>query len=302
MIRERERSPLPSSGLLLIDKPEGWTSHDVVAFMRGVLGTKRVGHGGTLDPLATGLLVVMYGSATRLAEHVHAAAKSYLAEIVLGRETTTDDREGTPTETAPVPTLEDARVGETLAGFLGPCEQVPPAYSAIRVAGERAYARARRGEAVALAPRRIEIFDLELVERGASCLHVLVTCSAGTYVRALGRDIGRALGSRAHLGALRRIASGALFVEDAIAPSQAKALAQAGALAPLVFAPDVAALALPGMILAEEAARRLLAGQRVAAGGEGRLRAYDARGRFLGMADVHDGEARPRRMFGWEAG
>ncbi len=296
-------SGLPASGLLLIDKPMGWTSHDVVAFLRPVLGTRRVGHGGTLDPLATGLLVLLYGTATRLAEHVHGAPKSYLAEIVLGAETTTDDREGEPTAAAPVKELDEALVRETLAAFVGASEQVPPAYSAIQVRGERAYAKARRGEPVALAPRRIEIFDVVLVERSRACLHVLVTCSSGTYVRALARDVGRALGTRAHLGALRRIATGALFVEEAIAPAEAKALADVGALAPLVFAGDVAALALPGLILAQEAARRLLTGQPVAAPPtEGALRAYDVTGRFLGVAEVHDRVARARRMFGREEG
>lgn len=295
---------LPPDGLLLVDKPEGWTSHDVVAFMRALLGTRRVGHGGTLDPLATGLLVLLYGRATRLAEHVHASAKSYLAEIVLGHETATDDREGAPTVSAEVPELDDASVRGVLASFRGPREQVPPTYSAIQVRGQRAYAKARRGEQVTLAPRRIEIHDLVLVERGERCLHVLVTCSAGTYVRALARDVGRALGTRAHLGALRRIASGALFVDDAVEPAAAKMLAESGALAPLVFAPDVAALALPGLILAREAARRLLTGQRVGAhaGTRQLVRAYDVEGAFLGIADVDEREARPVTILGREAG
>jgi tRNA pseudouridine55 synthase len=294
---------LPDAGLLLIDKPESWTSHDVVAFLRGVLATRRVGHGGTLDPLATGLLVLLYGGATRLTRHLHDAPKSYLAEIVLGSETTTDDREGQPTLSADVPDLADERVRGALAAFVGAREQRPPAYSAIHVRGERSYAKARRGEAVELSARPIEIFDIRLLERSRTCLHVLVTCSAGTYVRALARDVGRALETRAHLGALRRIASGALFVDDAVQPQEARELAAAGALAPLVFAPDVAAIHLPGAILAEEAARRLLSG-RVASVPDvvGSVRAYDTRGRFLGIADVDHGAAQPTTIIGREEG
>lgn len=294
-------SALPSSGLLLVDKPEGWTSHDVVARLRGPLGTRRVGHGGTLDPMATGLLVILYGAATRLSAELHRVPKAYLAEVVLGSATTTDDREGEVSATAAVPALGDGVVRDVLASFVGLREQVPPAYSAIQVHGERAYAKARRGERVELAPRRIEIFDLRLVDEYPGCFHVLVTCSGGTYVRALARDLGVALGTRAHLGALRRIAAGALFVEDAVPLDEVPDLARAGALSPLVFAPDVAAIALPGLILAEEAARRLLAGQRVSAPwARDRVRAYDVSGRFLGIADVHDGEARPRTIFGRE--
>lgn len=295
---------LPSDGVLLVDKPEGWTSHDVVAFMRPLLGTRRVGHGGTLDPFASGLLVLVYGRATRLAQHLHTSAKSYLGEIVLGNETTTDDREGEPTETTPIPELDDPTVLATLASFLGPREQVPPAFSAIRVQGEHAYAKARRGERVILAPRPIEIHDLVLVERGERCVHVLVTCSAGTYVRALARDVGRALGARAHLGALRRIASGALFVEDAVEPAEAKALLEDGALAPLVFAPDAAAFSLPGVVLAREAARRLLTGQHVGAhaGTRQLARAYDVEGTFVGIAEVDGEGVRPVTILGREAG
>lgn len=292
-------TPLPRAGILAIDKAAGWTSHDVAAAMRGVLGTRRVGHGGTLDPFATGLLPILYGTATRLADNLHRAPKAYLGEIFLGRETTTDDAEGETTLEADVPLIEDSVVRATLRTFLGAQEQIPPAYSAVRVRGERAYARARRGEALNdLAPRRVVIHDLLLIERGEQCLHVLVTCSSGTYVRALARDVGRALGTRAHLGALRRIAAGWLFVDDAVSVEEARALAEAGALGSLVYAADNAALDLEGLILAEEAARRLIAGQAVhARRASGVVRAYDTRGAFLGIAEVSEGAARPHTIF-----
>lgn len=291
-------SALPAAGILLIDKAAGWTSHDVVAALRPMLGTRRVGHGGTLDPFATGLLPVLYGAATRLADHLHRAPKAYLAEMVLGAETATDDREGEVIDSAPVPELDDAGLRDVLAGFVGQQEQRPPAYSAIRVRGERAYARARRGESADLAPRRIDIHELLLLERDDRCVHFLVTCSAGTYVRALARDLGRALGTRAHLGALRRVAAGGFFVEDAVEVDHVRALADVGALGTLVHPPDAAVLDLPAIVLARDTARRLLQGQRVAAPAaeDGPRRLYEESGDFLGVGDVADGAVRPRTI------
>lgn len=291
-------SALPAAGILLIDKAAGWTSHDVVAALRPMLGTRRVGHGGTLDPFATGLLPVLYGAATRLVDHLHRAPKAYLAEMVLGAETATDDREGEVIDSAPVPELDDAGLRDVLAGFVGQQEQRPPVYSAIRVRGERAYARARRGESADLAPRRIDVHELLLLERDDRCVHFLVTCSAGTYVRALARDLGRALGTRAHLGALRRIAAGGFFVEDAVEVDHVRALADVGALGTLVHPPDAAVLDLPAIVLARDTARRLLQGQRVAAPAaeDGPRRLYEESGDFLGVGDVADGAVRPRTI------
>lgn len=289
---------LPPAGILLIDKEEGWTSHDVVAALRTVLATKRVGHGGTLDPLATGLLPVLYGPATRFADELHRAPKSYLAEMVLGSETATDDREGKTTVEAPVPALSDDAVRALFGSFVGPYEQRPPAYSAVKVGGVRSYTLARRGAGVELSPRPVEIFELLLVERTEGCVHFLVTCSSGTYVRALARDLGRALGTRAHLGALRRLAAGGFFVEDAVSVAEARDLARAGALGALVFAPDAALLELPGAVVAREAARRLLGGQPVALhrSEASRVRVYDVGGDFLGTGEMKDGTLRPRTI------
>ncbi len=189
---------------------------------------------------------------------MHDAPKAYLADIALGFETATDDREGQTTEAATVPPLTDAAVTSTLASFLGPIDQIPPAYSAVHVRGERAYARARRGERLTLGPRRVEIFALDLIARDPDGLRLLVTCSAGTYVRALARDVGRALGTRAHLRTLRRVASGPFAVEDAFPPHELRRRALAGDLAAQVHAVDELDPTPSGVEVAARAARRLL--------------------------------------------
>jgi tRNA pseudouridine55 synthase len=209
--------------VLAIDKPEGWTSHDVVAVVRGVLGTKRVGHGGTLDPQATGLLPVLVGNATKFADRIHEATKVYDALVRFGAETTTDDREGAVTREAPVPVLVADSVEPALAALRGVIMQVPPQYAALKVNGRTAYSRARGGETVELAARPVQVFRLDVVALSSADLRLLVVCSSGTYVRAIARDLGRALGSAAHLAGLRRLAVGALEARDALTPDELRA-------------------------------------------------------------------------------
>lgn len=290
---------LPAAGILVIDKEPGWTSHDVVAALRPLLGTRRVGHGGTLDPPATGVLPVLYGQATRLADRLHRAPKAYLAELVFGEETTTDDASGEVLERAPVPAVDDAALRHALAAFVGPQLQRPPAYAAISVGGERAYVRARRGDAVDLAPRPVEVHEILLLERGDRCAHVLVTCSGGTYVRALARDLGRALGTRGHLGALRRVAAAGFSVDDALTVEEARELASTGVLGAIVHHPDAAALELDGVVVARDAARRLRDGVTVgrSRGPSGELRAYDAEGGFVGLVRGEADQLRPHTIF-----
>jgi tRNA pseudouridine55 synthase len=204
------------NGVLPIDKPLGWTSFDVVAVARGALGAKRVGHGGTLDPLATGVLPLLVGTATKFADRLHTAPKVYAALVTFGNETATDDREGSPTREAPVPALSAAAWDATLAPFRGPIAQVPPAFAAVKVDGRRAYARARSGETVELPARTVTIERLAIASWEPPGLRLLVVCSTGTYIRSLARDLGRAVGSAAHLGGLRRLAVGALTVDDAL--------------------------------------------------------------------------------------
>jgi len=201
---------------LLVDKPAGPTSHDVVARVRRALKTRAAGHTGTLDPFATGLLVVLVGRATRLARYISEQPKTYLATARLGVATTTDDLEGQPVP-GPVGEPPSRRaVEDALNSLRGPQKQRPPAFSAKRVGGERSYARARRGEPVELAEVDIHVYAVELEEYSYPDLRFRTTVSAGSYVRAIGRDLGLRLGTGGHLTALRREAIGALRVEDAI--------------------------------------------------------------------------------------
>lgn len=203
---------------MLLDKPRGLTSHDVVARVRRVYHTRAVGHTGTLDPFATGLLVVLLGRATRLARYLSGLPKTYLATARLGQATTTDDLTGTPIEPPKDPGgVTDEQVRTVLAGLAGQRLQRPPPFSAKRIAGERSYQRARRGEAVELEPVAVTIHAIALVEYRNPDLTFRTTVSAGTYVRALGRDVGAVLGTGAHLTALRRESIGPLRVENAVA-------------------------------------------------------------------------------------
>lgn len=203
---------------MLVDKPAGRTSHDVVQRVRRVLGTRAVGHTGTLDPFATGLLVVLVGRATRLARFVEAQPKTYLATARLGVATDTDDLTGTPLgDPVDVSALSGEIVRQALAGFVGEQRQRPPRYSAKHVDGERSYRLARRGEGVDPPETTVTVHRIDLVALAGSELVFRATVSAGTYVRALARDLGGRLGVGAHLTALRREAIGPLRVEDAIA-------------------------------------------------------------------------------------
>jgi len=205
----------PPDGLLVVDKPAGRTSHDVVDAVRRAYRTRRVGHTGTLDPFATGVLPVCLGRATRLARFLTAHDKAYRATLRLGFATDTDDPTGRPLGEPRDVSLDRARVEAALRAFLGPQEQRPPAYSAKQVDGQRLYARARRGESVEPRPVRVTFHALELVECRGCELVVDVTCSAGTYVRALARDLGAALEVGGHLAALRRTRSGPFGLAEA---------------------------------------------------------------------------------------
>jgi len=225
-----------------------------------VLGVRRVGHGGTLDPFATGVLPLLVGAATKFERRMHEAAKAYDAVIRLGRETATNDREGATTREAPVPRLDEATLERALATLRGVIEQIPPAYSAVKVEGRRAYARARAGESVELAARRVQVYRLDVFDRKAEDLRVLVVCSSGTYVRAIARDLGRGLGSAAHLVTLRRLAVGALDASDALTPTAVRSLGRDGALAALRPADDTI-LELPRRFLEAPAATIVFSGE-----------------------------------------
>lgn len=274
--------------MLLVDKPAGMTSHDVVSVARRALGERRIGHAGTLDPFATGLLVLMVGRATRLLPYVSGEPKVYEATIRFGARTDTDDLTGTVVEEAPLPSPE--RVDAAIAALTGTIVQMPPAYSAKKVEGVRSYAAARRGERVELRPATVEVHGWEVRARRERELDVTITCGGGTYIRALARDLGALAGSAAHLGALRRVRSGAFSVTDAI---PVDALRDAGAqLASMATAvPE-----LPVRVLDDEEQRRIAHGQSLHAhpADGARLALVAADGELLAIAD-RDGEGlRPR--------
>ena len=240
-------------GLLLVDKPAGMTSHDVVDRARRSLHTKRVGHTGTLDPFATGLLMLLVGRATRLMPYVDGEPKVYEATIRFGVETNTDDLTGEVTRTAPPPAHE--AIERALGALTGDIDQLPPAYSAKQVGGKRAYVAARRGEALELRPARVRVDAWTLRGWEGDDLHATITCGGGTYVRALARDLGRAVGSAAHLVALRRVGSGRFSIEDALSVD---------ALEPAALRPALDALpAFPRVQLDDDARARIARGMTI---------------------------------------
>jgi tRNA pseudouridine55 synthase len=216
--RQGRAGPAPDLvGLLPIDKPKGPTSMDVVERVRRAAGGAKTGHAGTLDPMATGLLLCCIGRrATRQVERLMGQPKVYEATVDLSAFTDTDDREGTPEPVAALPP-DRAAVADALAGFVGALDQVPPAHSAVKVGGRRAYELARRGEAPDLPTRRVQVYDISLLRLEGHSLVVRVRCGRGTYLRSIARDIGRALGTGGHLAALRRTASGEHTVAQAMA-------------------------------------------------------------------------------------
>jgi tRNA pseudouridine55 synthase len=278
---------------VLVDKPAGMTSHDVVQRVRRALGTRAAGHTGTLDPFATGLLVVLLGRATRLARFVEAQPKQYLATARLGIQTTTDDLTGEVIAGSPAAEpVPEVRVREELASFLGTSLQRPPQYSAKHVDGERSYRRARRGEWVRLPEVSVTVHTMELVHYRPPELCFRAVVSPGTYVRAIGRDLGVQLGVGAHLSALRREAIGSIRVDDAVTLEQ---------LTPAAVLPAHAVLLDLPRVELDEAARKAVAhGRAVVDGGvvERRSSGVDvalmSTGRLIGVAEAADGWLRPQ--------
>jgi tRNA pseudouridine55 synthase len=284
-------------GFLVVDKPTGWTSHDVVAKLRRAAprGTK-IGHAGTLDPMATGVLVLCFGAATRLAEWATAEAKRYVAELTLGVETDTYDADGSVVAERPVDVTPE-QLAAALAALRGPIEQRPPAYSAIKVAGQRLYDRARRGQPVVVESRTVEVHRLDLLRFDPPRLEIDVLCSKGTYVRSLAHDLGAALGCGAHLSALRRTASGAFALDQALPLDDAVARIGPALLLPL----DTAVAALPSVEVDAAGAALLRRGQPVDAApcaAEGAVgRAYDDRGAMFAIVERRGGAWWPRKVF-----
>lgn len=228
-------TPPGTAGVLRVDKPSGPSSHDMVARARRALGVRRIGHTGTLDPFASGLLLLCVGQATRLAEYLTGLDKTYTATALLGQTTETDDLDGEVVRVSERwRTLDEAAVTAALAAFHGVIQQVPPAYSAKKVDGERMYRRARRGESVTLPPATVEIYEIGILSVELPRVRFRVRCSSGTYVRALARDLGEALECGAHLTGLRRTRIGDLDVAQAVSGDELhdESLVQAAWLEP----------------------------------------------------------------------
>lgn len=250
--RMRERT---TDGLLLVDKPAGVTSHDVVLAARRAFGERRIGHAGTLDSFATGLLVLLLGRATRLLPHLDGVPKEYRATIAFGRETDTDDLAGQTVREAPAPGRED--VEAAVSALTGMLQQVPPAYSAKRVQGRRAYEAARAGDLLELAPATVQVFRWLDLRWDGDALTATILCGGGTYIRALARDLGRLTESAAHLSALRRTRSGLFRVDDAVTLEQLRSGAA-------TLRPTLDALPhLPRVVLEDRDAERVLRGMAV---------------------------------------
>ena len=306
MSRRRAADADVTPGILLVDKPGGMTSHDVVARARRVLSVRRVGHAGTLDPMATGLLVLGVGAATRLLGHLGGTDKVYDAAIRLGQTTVTDDREGEVLTTTSAAHLDDDAVRAALAAQTGPLQQVPSAVSAVKVGGRRSYDRVRAGEEVVLEPRsvtvhRLDVHGISRPEPGLVDVEVTVACTAGTYVRAIARDAGTALGVGGHLTALRRTASGPFTTAQAAPVEEAAAALAAGGGPGVLALTDAATAIYPERRLTDDEARALGYGQRIPATGRpGLTAAVDPAGRLAAL--VEDVGATARVAVGFPAG
>ncbi len=286
----------PHCGILLLDKPLGLTSSAALQRVRHLLGRPKAGHTGSLDPLATGMLPICIGEATKVAGALLAGAKGYTVEMRLGERTDTGDAEGVIVERQAVPRIDEAAIAPALQALRGPQQQVPPMYSALKVKGQPLYKLARQGVSVERAPRAIEIYVLELLGYTALTLRLRVECSKGTYIRTLVEELGARLGSCAHVIALRR---------DFVEPFRGEAMrtleeVQADAPGAALLPADRAVPHLPAVRLSLSQTRALSFGQSIPGIGAdgGPLRLYDPAGRFLGLGmGLEGGMVRPLRLF-----
>jgi len=296
----RDRSPKPDTGgILLLDKPVGITSNSALGRAKRLLGIKKAGHTGTLDPMASGLLVLCFGEATKVSAFLLDADKSYDAEATLGVTTDSEDAEGEVVAEQTVPAFSAGDIESVLARFRGPIEQIPPMHSALKHQGQRLYKLARRGEVIERPPRSIVIHELECVQWNKPKLQLRVRCSKGTYIRSLVRDIGQALGCGAHLSRLRRTRSAPFGLADALALDQLEAL-DAEAARDRLRPADEALMHLPAVHLDAQESQRLRHGQKLAGvngADAGPLRAYDE----LGLIGIGEGDGaghlRAKRLF-----
>ncbi len=287
------------TGILNIDKPQGITSHDVVARVRRLTGIRRVGHAGTLDPLATGVLLVCVGSATRISEYLQQGKKTYETTIRLGQETTTYDAEGQLIQETSVPDFSLAELTHALDAFRGEIIQIPPAYSAIKQGGQPLYKRARAGQHVQAPPRQVFVDGIEIMGWQKPDLELCIVCSPGTYIRSIAHDLGQMLGVGGHVRHLRRIASGSWRVEDAVTLADLEA---AGGDWPRYLHGLGASLSmLAPVVLPVALAYRFALGQRIPLQDHpqvhGDLRVLGPEEQFIGIGRLHEGVLVPHKVF-----
>lgn len=299
MSRSRYRQTV--DGILLLDKPRGLSSNQALGRVRWLYRAKRAGHTGNLDPMATGLLPICFGHATKVAAYLLAADKTYLATCRLGQRTHTADADGEVVEEAPVPTLSNDVVESAMGPLRGEIRQIPPMVSALHHEGRRLYALAREGKAVPREPRRVTVHELALAQIAGDEVTFQVRCSKGTYVRTLAEDLAANLGTVGHLTGLRRLAVSPFQGERWQTLEDVERRAESGGLAELLLPADRALVHLPAVHLDEDPARRLCQGQRLKvpqASPPGNYRAYGPGDRFLGVVRQDDeGVLRPERMF-----
>jgi tRNA pseudouridine55 synthase len=286
-----------SDGLLIIDKPPGWTSHDVVARIRRLAGTHKVGHAGTLDPMATGVLVIGVGKATRILGHLTGADKTYLGTIRLGQATSTDDAEGEIVSQDDATHIGDDQLRAAAQALTGEIQQIPPKVSAVKVAGVRAYRAARAGKDMALKPRDVTVraFDIAAIRRSGAVIDadVCVSCSSGTYIRALARDVGAALGVGGHLTMLRRTRSGRYDL------SGARTLEELAATFSVLPLAEVAAAEFGRRDVTAAEAERVAHGAALPAAGlgPGPVAVFGPGGQLLALVEERAGRAKPIAVF-----
>lgn len=293
-------------GILNINKATGMTSHDVVAKIRKLLKQKRVGHAGTLDPAASGVLPICVGHGTRVAEYLSESGKAYRAEILFGIVTDTYDREGSILRTSDTSNLSLASIEAQLPHFMGAQMQMPPLYSAIKLQGQPAYKRMRAGEEITLEPRPIEIYALRIVTWQAPVLTLDIECSKGTYIRSLAYDLGEQLGCGAHLAGLIRTRSGPFTLEKSSTLEQLTDIIEQGTLSEYIFPADYAIQQYPALHLDEETSIRVLHGNAFRAElpvlqpESNMARIYNDKGSFLAIAhwDAEEQMWQPKKVFG----
>ena len=283
-----------ANGILIVDKPEGWTSQDVVSKLRGVLHEKRVGHGGTLDPMATGVLPVFAGRATRAVEFFEHAEKAYETTLLLGTTTDTQDTTGTVLETRPV-TVDEAAVRALLPRFTGVQQQLPPMYSAVKIGGKKLYELARAGKEIERKPREITVFSIELLHFENNSARLRIHCSKGTYIRTLCHDIGQALGCGGCMAALRRVQAGAYRLADAVTLDEILAHPE---LQTLLKPVDSLFSAYPRLTLTPAQEKCCRNGAAFTCKwSAGRCRVYSPSGEFLALCEVADGKLKTVKSF-----